>query len=67
MGWLPANPVLSVAKGAEHTGIVRYLDDDERKALLAACRASTDPNIMTAVALALATGARYGNQWPRRK
>ena len=61
MGWLPSNPVLSVTKGAEHTGIVRYLDDDERKALLAACKASTDPNIATAVVLALATGARASN------
>jgi integrase len=59
--WLPANPVLSVAKGAEHKGIVRYLSDDERKSLFAACKVSDDPNIATAVALVLATGARYGN------
>jgi len=59
--WLPANPVLSVSKGAEHEGIVRYLSDAERKALFTACKASDDPNIATAVALALATGARYGN------
>ena len=45
--WLPANPVLSVTKGAEHAGIVRYLSDAERKALLAACKTSTDPNIAT--------------------
>ena len=61
LGWLPANPVLSVTKGAEHTGIIRYLSDDERKALLTACKASTNPNICTAVMLALATGARAGN------
>lgn len=61
LGWLPANPVLSVSKGAEHAGIVRYLSDDERKALLAACKASDDPNIYCAVMLALATGARYSN------
>lgn len=59
--WLPSNPVLSVTKGPEHSGIVRYLDDAERKALLAACKASADPNIYCAVALALATGARAGN------
>ncbi len=59
--WLPSNPVLSVTKGAEHAGIVRYLSDDERKALLAACKASTDPNIYTVAMLALATGARYSN------
>ncbi len=59
--WLKENPVLAVSKGPEHAGMVRYLDDDERKALLAACKASTDPNIYCAVVLALATGARAGN------
>jgi len=59
--WLPSNPVLSVTKGPEHTGIVRFLSDDERKALLRACRESADPNIYCAVTLALATGARLGN------
>lgn len=59
--WLPSNPVLSVTKGPEHAGIVRYLTDDERRALLQACRESSDPNVYCAVALALATGARAGN------
>jgi integrase len=59
--WLQANPVLSVTKGAEHTGIIRYLSDTERKALLVACKASNDPNIYCAVMLALATGARASN------
>ena len=61
LGWLRTNPVLSVSKGAEHTGIIRYLSDDERKALLRACKASSDPNVGCAVVLALATGARYSN------
>jgi integrase len=61
LGWLPSNPVLSVSKGPEHSGIVRYLTDDERAALLDACRASADRNIHCAVVLALATGARAGN------
>ena len=65
--WLPANPVLSVSKSPESEGIIRFLSDDERKALFKACRESTDPNIYTAVMVALATGARYGNirnlQW----
>jgi integrase len=52
---------LSVTKGAEQTGIIRYLSDDERKALLTACKASIDPNIHCAVMLALATGARASN------
>ena len=59
--WLPANPVLDVSKAPESTGIVRYLSEAERKALITACRASPDPNIYTAVVLALATGARYSN------
>ena len=59
--WLPSNPVLDVAKARESTGIIRYLSDDERKALLATCRADNDPNIYCAVMLALATGARYSN------
>ena len=59
--WLPDNPVRSVTKGAEHQGVVRFLSDEERTALLAACRASTNRNIHTAVVLALATGARQGN------
>ncbi|GAB3366895.1 site-specific integrase [Lysobacter rhizosphaerae] len=59
--WLPTNPVLDVSKMPESTGIVRFLSDDERKALLAACRESGDANIRVAVMLALATGARYSN------
>lgn len=59
--WLPSNPVLDVSKNPENPGLVRFLSDDERKALFAACRASSDPNIYTAVMLALATGARYSN------
>jgi len=55
------NPVLSVAKGQESTGIIRFLSDDERKKLFEVCQASTDRNIYCAVALALATGARYSN------
>ncbi len=59
--WLPSNPVLDVSKAPESTGIIRYLVDMERKALLHACRKSPDPNIYPAVMLALATGARYSN------
>lgn len=59
--WLPSNPVLSVTKGPESAGVVRWLSDDERKRLLDVCKASSDPNIYCGVMLALATGARYGN------
>jgi len=66
LGWLPSNPVLAITKRAEGSGVVRFLSDDERKALLAACRASDDPNINCAVMLALATGARRGNIYALR-
>lgn len=59
--WLQENPVLAVTKGPESTGRVRFLSDEERDRLLAACRASEDPNILCGVLLALCTGARYAN------
>jgi len=59
--WLPRNPVLDIAKGRESRGVVRFLTEPERTALMAAARDSDDPNIHTAVVLALATGARYAN------
>ena len=58
LGWLPRNPVLDVSKGAESSGVVRYLSDDERKQLLDAATADSDPNIHTAIVLALSTGLR---------
>ena len=61
LGWLPANPLLSVTKLEEGGGVVRFLSDDERGRLLSACRESGDPNIHCAVILALATGLRYSN------
>lgn len=66
-GWLQSNPVLAVTKRAEHNGVGRCLTDDERHALLVACKADHDPNIYCGVMLALATGCRYSNirflQW----
>lgn len=59
--WLPSNPVLAVTKARESTGIVRYLSDEERIALLDAARADENPNIHCVVMLALATGARASN------
>lgn len=61
LGWLPANPVLSVGKARESEGVIRFLSDDERRALLDACRADHDPNIEVCVVLALATGLRQSN------
>lgn len=58
LGWLQSNPVLAVTKGPESGGMVRFLSDAERLALLAAAKASSDPNIYTAIVLALSTGQR---------
>lgn len=66
-GWMQSNPVLSVTKRAENKSTGRCLTDDQRNALLCACRDDHDPNIYCAVMLALATGCRYSNiqylQW----
>jgi integrase len=60
--WLPAgaNPMLGVSKKKEPRGIVRYLDDDERRALLAACRKSEYKPLSLIVLFALTTGLRRG-------
>jgi integrase len=57
----------NVAKGAarrgrdvEPPGRVRYLDDEEREALLAACAEGNDPRLLPLVRLALLTGMRQG-------
>jgi len=61
LGWLPRNPVLDVTKGAENAGVVRFLTDDERDRLLDAARRDPDPNIHTAIVVALSTGLRAGS------
>lgn len=59
--WLENTPMPAVSRGAESPGIVRYLCDDERKRLLAACRSSRAAAwLYPLVMLALATGARRG-------
>jgi integrase len=49
-----------VRKPKEPRGRVRFLSEDERQRLLAACERSRNPYLYTFVILALATGARYG-------
>jgi hypothetical protein len=39
-GWVNDNPLRRVSKPKEPRGRVRFLDDDERTPLLAACKAS---------------------------
>ncbi len=54
--WIERNPCERIERPAESKGRVRYLSDDERTALLAACKPHTD--LYLAVVLALSTGAR---------
>lgn len=54
--WIERNPCERIAKPPESKGRVRFLSDDERTALLAACKPHDD--LYLAVVLALSTGAR---------
>ena len=58
--WLERNPCERVTKSSENPGRVRFLSDSERDRLLAACRASKNPDLYLAVVLSLTTGARQG-------
>lgn len=57
-GWINQNPLLNIAKYKEPRGRVRFLSDEERAALLEACKDSDNPYLHTVVVLALSTGAR---------
>ncbi len=62
------NPCANVTKPKASAQVVRWLSDDERAALLAACKASESPDLYPFVLFALTTGARKGEiaalQWP---
>lgn len=66
-GWLDSSPVVKVSRRKEAQGRVRYLVDDERARLLAAC-ADGPAYLRPVVGLALATGMRQGEilglRWP---
>jgi len=57
--WLEHHPLHKVAKLKEPRGRVRFLDDDERAALMNACKESQCPYLYMIVTLALSTGARF--------
>lgn len=68
-GWIERNPCARVRKGKESAGRVRYLTDDERTRLIAACKESSNPLLYPAFVVALSTGARQGEvmnlRWPQ--
>ena len=57
---LDRNPVRGISKAKESRGRVRFLSDEERIALLEACRASDWQPLTALVLLAISTGARRG-------
>lgn len=60
-GWTNANPVDGVNKITKlRNERIRYLSDDERKALLKACKSSESKQLYPIVVFALSTGARKG-------
>jgi integrase len=58
--WTEENPLRKVRLPRLPPGRVRFLSDDERKALLAACKNSINPLLHPVVVLALSTGMRKG-------
>lgn len=65
--WLEDSPMRKVKKPKESGGRVRFLEDDERIALLEACKESSNDWLYLCVTLALSTGMRQGElmtlQW----
>lgn len=66
--WLENNPMRKISKLKEPRGRVRFLNDEERSALLQACQESFYPSLYLIVVLALSTGARKSEilnlRWP---
>jgi len=56
--WITESPISNVKKPTENRSRVRYLSDDERTRLLAACQNSKNKYLHLCVSLALATGMR---------
>jgi len=57
---MDVNPCANVKKPGIRNDVVRFLSDDERAALLNACKASESPDLYAFVLFALTTGARKG-------
>jgi integrase len=61
--WAHDNPVKNIRKLKEPSGRVRFLSDDEREALLAACKTSKNQSLYLVVVLSLSTGGREQEIW----
>ena len=57
-GWVETNPLFKVSKMKEPRGRTRFLSEEERAKLLAACHNSRHPYLYLVVVLCLSTGAR---------
>jgi len=60
--WVEANPVKKIKKPKLPIGRVRFLDDEELKRLLKACKESSNHHLYLCVVLAISTGMRQGEQ-----
>ena len=58
--WMAVNPLRQISKFKEAQGRTRFLSDEEREGLLAACKSSESVYLFTIVTLALSTGMRRG-------
>lgn len=58
--WVDDNPFRKVSKPREPRGRERFLSEEERKRLFAACKASAHPWLHPVVTLAVSTGMRRG-------
>ena len=58
-GWVDDSPMRKVTKPKESRGRVRFLLEDERKELLAACKESSNPFLYPAVVVSISTGMRH--------
>jgi len=57
--WMEENPMFKVTKKKENRGRIRFLSEDEHKALINACEQASNPLINLLVVIALSTGARF--------
>lgn len=60
MKWMSENPIKDITVPPVAPGRIRWLNEDQRKALVKARESSTHPDLALIVAIALHSGARLG-------